>query len=216
VRKLPVSAAAGGFSLVEVMVAVVVICVGMLGIAKMQALALSNTNTSRLRALAAIEAASLASAMHSNREYWAGNAPPTTINVSAAANPQIQSSDPALQAAAGVDLAQGPSNPAAIVTPCVGTNNGIAACPPAADPGLSLAAFDLARWTASLNALLPNPQATISCPLPAGGATPVSCTIQIQWFERAVSMTAQEAQQEANNPGAAQIEQPVYYLYVEP
>ena len=53
-----------GFSLVEVMVAVIVICVGLLGIAKMQALALSNTTTSRLRALAAIEAAGLASAMN--------------------------------------------------------------------------------------------------------------------------------------------------------
>ena len=66
---------APGFSLVEVMVAVVVICVGLLGIAKMQAMAVSNTNMSRQRSLAAIEAASIASAMHSNREYWAESAP---------------------------------------------------------------------------------------------------------------------------------------------
>jgi len=38
-----------GFSLVEVMVAVIVICVGMLGIAKMEALSVSNTTTARLR-----------------------------------------------------------------------------------------------------------------------------------------------------------------------
>src|SRR5205823_9766606 len=56
-----------GFSLVEVMVAVIVICVGLLGIAKLQALSLSNTTTSRLRALAAIQVASVAAAMHSNR-----------------------------------------------------------------------------------------------------------------------------------------------------
>ena len=61
---------ARGFSLIEVMVAVIVICIGVLGIAKMQALALSNTNTSRLRSLAAIEAASLAASMHSNRNFW--------------------------------------------------------------------------------------------------------------------------------------------------
>ena len=61
---------ARGFSLVEVMVAVVVICIGLLGIAKMQAMALSNTNMSRQRSLAAIEAASMASAMHSNQLYW--------------------------------------------------------------------------------------------------------------------------------------------------
>ena len=46
-----------GFSLVEVMVAVVVICTGLLGIAKLQALSLSNTSTARLRSLAAMEAA---------------------------------------------------------------------------------------------------------------------------------------------------------------
>ena len=41
-----------GFSLVEVMVAVVVLCVGLLGVAHMQALALSNTTTARMRSLA--------------------------------------------------------------------------------------------------------------------------------------------------------------------
>ena len=201
----------------EVMVAVVVICVGLLGIAKMQALALSNSNTSRLRSLAAIEAAGLASAMHSNREYWAGNTPPATITVNTLANPQIQSSDATLQADAIADLAQGSNNPSAIVNPCVGTNNGITTCGPsviAGTAGQPLAAFDLARWTASLVELLPNPQATISCPPPVG-VQPVSCTIQISWSEKAVAMTQQEALQQATTPNA-QFEQPVYFLYVEP
>jgi len=218
VKNLYANASMRGFSLVEVMVAVVVICVGLLGIAKMQALALSNSNTSRLRSLAAIEAAGLAATMHSNREYWAGNTPPANITVNALANPQIQSSDPALQAAAGVALAQAgaPPNPANILVPCVGANNGVATCSgPAGNPGVNLAAFDVARWTASLNALLPNPQSTITCPAVPGGTQPVSCTIQISWNEKAVSMTQQEAQQEAVN-GPSQIERPVYFLYVEP
>src|SRR5262249_61998101 len=87
---------AGGFSLVEVMVAVVIICVGLLGIAKMQALALSSTTTSRLRALAAIQAAGLASAMHSNREYWAGAAgatPPADITFHAGGGGPVASID---------------------------------------------------------------------------------------------------------------------------
>jgi len=75
-KRVSANAGARGFSLIEVMVAVIVICVGMLGIAKMQALSLSNTTTARLRSLAAIEAASLASAMHSNRQYWANTALP--------------------------------------------------------------------------------------------------------------------------------------------
>ncbi|MGN6452262.1 MAG: hypothetical protein ACTHL7_04205, partial [Steroidobacteraceae bacterium] len=81
---------------------------------------------------------------------------------------------------------------------------------------INLAAFDLARWATSLRTLLPNPQSTISCTFIAGGAAPPSCTILISWNEKAVAMTSQEAQQEANNPGAAQIERPTYLLYVEP
>jgi len=70
-RRANTPSRARGFTLVEVMVAVIVICIGLLGIAKMQALALSNMTASRLRSLAAIEAASLAASMHSNRNYWA-------------------------------------------------------------------------------------------------------------------------------------------------
>lgn len=67
-----------GFSLVEVLVALIVLSVGLLGIAKMQALALSSTTVASSRSLAAIEASSLADAMHANRVYWAG-APSFTV-----------------------------------------------------------------------------------------------------------------------------------------
>jgi type IV pilus assembly protein PilV len=69
----PVSVArrAAGFSLVEVLVALIVIAVGMLGIAKMHALALSATASAGTRSLVALEAAGLASSMHANRDYWA-------------------------------------------------------------------------------------------------------------------------------------------------
>jgi len=65
---------AGGFSLVEVMVALIVMSVGLLGIAKMQAVALSNTAIASTRSLAAIEASSLAASMHANRGYWSSPA----------------------------------------------------------------------------------------------------------------------------------------------
>jgi len=207
------SARVRGFSLVEVMVAVVVICIGLLGIAKMQALALSNTTTSRLRALAAIEAAGLAAAMHSNREYWAGATPPVTTTFNAGGTGQFVSTDAALQAAANAALPVGLNTPDAIQT-CVGTAGAAAICGGAAGV-LNLAAFDLARWAASLNALLPNPQSTISCAIAAAGAAPPSCTILISWSERAVAMNQQEAQAEAAN-GPSSIEKPSYLLYVEP
>jgi type IV pilus assembly protein PilV len=191
-----------GFSLVEVMVAVVVICIGLLGIAKLQALALSNTSTARLRSLAALEAASLASAMHSNREYWAST-PPTSIVVTpnpAPAPPTIVSSDAAMAATATADL--GAAFPALPQT-CVGNAASGPVC-----PAPNLAAFDLAWWLTSLNALLPNPGATINC----SNAAPAACTIQITWTENAVAMNSQQT----NAPNAAQFQTPTYTLYVEP
>lgn len=186
------------------MVAVLVICVGLLGIAKMQALALSNMNTSRQRSLAAIEAASLASAMHSNRNYWAAPTAAATIGVSY--HPTvITSSDPTLASTAGADITGGAVGLAA----CVGTNNGAAKCTPA-----QLAAYDLANWANDLSQLLPNPTATIACASNVTGVPP-SCTINIQWSETAVSMTQQSAAQQAA-AGTAQFEKPYYYLYVEP
>ncbi|MGH8302669.1 MAG: type IV pilus modification PilV family protein, partial [Steroidobacteraceae bacterium] len=53
-----------GFSLIEVLVALIVLSVGLLGIAKMEALALASNAVAGRRALAAIEAASLADSMH--------------------------------------------------------------------------------------------------------------------------------------------------------
>jgi type IV pilus assembly protein PilV len=191
-----------GFSLIEVMVAIVVICAGLLGIAKLQALALSNTSTARQRSLAAIEAASLAAAMHSNREYWAST-PPTSIVVTAnpaPAPPTIVSSDAAVAATAAADL--GAAFPA-LPRNCIGNAASGPVC-----PAPNLAAFDLAWWLTSLNALLPNPGATINC----SNAAPAACTIQLTWAESAVAMNAQET----NVPGAQQFQTPTYTLYVEP
>ena len=61
---------APGFSMVEVLVALVVLSVGLLGIAKMQALGLSSNAVAGKRALAATQADSLAAAMHENRGFW--------------------------------------------------------------------------------------------------------------------------------------------------
>lgn len=194
-----------GFSLLEVMVSIIVICVGLLGIAKLQALAVSNTTSSRLRALAAIEAASVASSMHSNRQYW-GSTPPVSVTVTATT---IISSDGALQTAAAASNAG---------TVCMSPTATAASGP--ACGSQQLAAFDLVRWANSLTGLLPNPTATISCP-PTLGAGPTTCTIQVSWTEQAVAINVQQAN--AGAQCAAQVaagqqcfEVPTYTLYVEP
>ncbi len=201
-RRRPHRVQPRGFSLVEVMVALVVICVGLLGIAKLQALALSNTSTARLRSLAALQAASLASAMHSNREYWV-DTPPTSIVVTpnpSPAAPTIVSSDAAMAATATADL--GAAFPG-LPQNCIGNAASGAKC-----PAPNLAAFDLAWWLTSLSALLPNPGATVNC----SNAAPAACTIQITWTENAVAMNSQQL----NAPNAQQFQTPTYTLYVEP
>jgi type IV pilus assembly protein PilV len=124
-----------GFSLVEVMVALVVCAIGMLGLAKMESLALSSTGVASSRSLAAIQASSMASAMHADRGYWgAGLAPAVTI---------VNEIPPT------------PSNFSAAV-PCL--TPGTASCTVNAQ-----AAYDLQQWAIALNALLPGYNATITC-----------------------------------------------------
>jgi type IV pilus assembly protein PilV len=69
----------GGFTLIEVMVALVVTATGLLGLAKMQALAVSATKDSGTRSLIALQAGSLASAMHANPAFWASTSVPASF-----------------------------------------------------------------------------------------------------------------------------------------
>jgi type IV pilus assembly protein PilV len=181
---------AQGFSLIEVMVALIVLSVGLLGIAKMQALSLSSTAIANKRSLAAIEASSLAAAMHVNRGYWTGGDPfNATINV-AGATVSVAAGAPTLTASLA---AAGPN--------CLS--------PAAACSVTDVAAYDLKNWAATLPALLPNETVAINC-----GAAPVSCTINITWNENAVAINKQEAAAAAG--ATAAIQNPSYTLYVQP
>ena len=137
----------GGFSLVEVMVALVVMSVGLLGIAKMQALALSNTTTSRMRSLMALEAASLASTMRADRAYWSEvTADP---NVAIGGGTVTSTGDTNLQAAANC-----PS------------------CTPA-----QIAMNDLEEWASELNSLASSATATVSCAVVAATPNSCKITV---------------------------------------
>ena len=65
-----------GFTLIEVMIAMVVTAIGLLGLAKMQALALSGSHNAGSRSLIALQVGSLVSAMHANPAYWAAGLAP--------------------------------------------------------------------------------------------------------------------------------------------
>ena len=185
----------GGFSLVEVMVGLVVISVGLLGIAKMQALAMSSTGSAKMRSLAALEAASLASALHADRAYW------SAITLATPGNPFVVNTS-------NSSIVNATDNTLKTTQTC--TTAAPAACTTA-----QMAAYDLQDWlagtpnvTAGLSAQLPNPQSTISC-YQLAATSPVGCSIKISWNENLVSMNTASA-------NVAAVEATSYTLYVQP
>jgi type IV pilus assembly protein PilV len=188
---------AGGFSLIEVLVALVITAIGLLGIAKLQALAYANTGSASTRSLVAIQAAGLASAMHANRAYWSLGSAPSPFTITGTVI-----SDATLAGAA-----TGPADcnlGGALATAGTG-------CTPA-----NLAAFDLHTWANAMSGpggLLPNSNTitTITCP---PGSIPVNCIIAITWNEKTISLNAQSAA--GTTTGATGTFVPTYTLYVEP
>ena len=143
-----------GFSLIEVMVAVVIIAIGLLGNAGMMALVQNNTAIARFRGLGAIEADSLASMMHANALYWQSPAVPSSGSGFSIAGTTI--SDATLNGQA-IDCT---------TAPCT---------------SVQMAGYDLKQWGLSLASLLPTGTGQVKCSIVA--ATPVSCVISISWNE---------------------------------
>jgi len=186
-----------GFSLVEVMVALVVCAIGLLGLAKMESLAISSTGVASTRSIAAIQAASLASAMRANGAFWAAGFAPstTTVNIVGGAVTITQST--------------------AVPEFGVAQNCASVPCTPAA-----MAAYDTQQWATALQqqGQLQALQATITC---STTGFPVTCTIQLVWAENAVAMNSstvatsgQTAAQMANMQN--QTFAAPYILYVQP
>ncbi|HET8705452.1 MAG TPA: type IV pilus modification protein PilV [Pseudomonadales bacterium] len=147
-----------GVGLIEALVAALILSAGLLGIAKMESMAISNTGVAGMRSIAAIEASSLAAAMHANSTaYWGAGLAPATITIS---NNSI--SDPVLSQTVTCTSA---------ATGCTGAQ---------------MAAYDLQQWASTIQNLLPNPGATINCSTSV--LAPVTCSIQINWTEKNVSL----------------------------
>lgn len=184
-----------GFTLIEVMVALFVTAIGLLGIAKIQALAYASTGSASVRSLVALEAAGLAASMHANRSFWAGGFAPIPVTIT------------------GTGIAGGTLNGEGLPTGPVGycqVGSGNTPCSPEL-----MAASDLHTYATALNGLLgsSNPVTTINCPVIAG--VPVNCVIQVTWNEKAVSINSQSV---ANTQSTTTVSTftPTYTLYVEP
>lgn len=186
-----------GFSLVEVMAAALVTGVGALGVVKIQALALSDTGTSRVRSLVAYSAASLAATLHADRAYWGSLTADPAVAVDIT-HMSVTAADPALVSA--------PASGCTLASPCTAA--------------AQLAAQDLHDWADGLRTLLPasaTPTATVTCEVTTGN--PVSCAIRIAWTEHLVStpysMNTAVTQQQAVQV-AARVGPVSYTVYAQP
>ena len=184
---------ARGFTLLEVMVALMITSIGLLGIAKIQALAYATTASASLRSLVALQASSLAASMHANRNFWSlGLAAPIVITGAHITSDVTMDGT----AATATYCVSGSGN-----TPCNFT---------------TLAAFDLHTYAQALNSMMlgTNPVTTITC---STAVTPISCTIRVTWAEHAVSINQQSVTGTAQTTSTtAGTFAPTYTLYVEP
>ncbi len=179
-----------GVSFIEVLVALVIISVGLLGIAKMQALAISSTRTSGVRSLIAVEAESLAASMQANRIYWAQVAGAATTFTATVNGTTVTSSDATMAAAA--------STANCTTASCIG------ASPQAT--GAPMAAYDLSQWGQALQGVVPSATGTVAC-----SGSPVTCTIDVTWQETYTGMNAA-----TQMTTAAQTATQYYDLVVQP
>ncbi len=148
-----------GFSMIEVLIAIVIVAIGLLGVAKMQAAAVSNTQVSRVQSLMALQARSLAAAMHANRGFWAAGAAP------------------AAWTATGSTV----NDPSGVLSNAGVNCGGGSTCDPP-----SLAAYDVQTWVANMNSQFPTYNANVTCTTAL--SAPISCSIQLSWLEKTVAI----------------------------
>jgi len=158
-----------GFSLLEVLVTLLIVSLGLLGMSKMQAAALSNTQIARTRSLIALQAASLAAAMHANPDYWADNSSTSKVPASVSA-----SGTTVTGVSATGDCAAGTCTPE------------------------QMGAYDLRTWASNMNDRFPSYAATITCSHTAI-STPVSCIIKLSWSEKYIAINQSTASAAAGN-----------------
>ena len=151
-----------GFSLIEVLIALVVIAIGLLGIAGMQALALSNTSVARQRSLAAIQAASMGSMMRANRGYWESA---TSVDVTA------------------TGASSGTSWSSTTLSGSV-SSQGVDCAASTCSTPLQMAAYDLQNWGLFIVQQLPKGTGRVQC----AAGNPVSCRVSVSWAEKSVTL----------------------------
>ena len=175
-----------GFTMIEVLVTLLVLSIGLLGVAKMLSLAMGSTKVSGSRAIASILAASMASSMHADRGYWAAAGAATAfINVTGSNAPNATYSATVLATGTGnaSDTTLTSQNGSNAPNCLYSSSNTSPNC-----SSLQLAAYDLMQWGLQIAKQLPAPTgAAVPANVSCSAVTPVTCTITVTWSENAIS-----------------------------
>ena len=166
-----------GVSLLEVLISIIVIAIGVLGLAKMQALSIATTQISSSRGLIALQANSLAALLHANTGFWQQTAVPcngATACTLTGATTAVFGTPPALSS-------------------CTFTT----AC-----NAQQMSALDLNTWMANMNTAVPTYSLNINCSKP--GTAPTSCVLAISWLEKQQGMNQTSASLAAASSSAKQ------------
>ena len=166
---------ARGFTLIELLVTLVVVSVGLLGVAKMQAAAIAETGVARTRSLMTFQAEALAAAMRANKGFWQSSSVYSqTISIPAGGQPTLGNT----------------VLPPSTDNTCVSTT----ACTLPAH----VAYDDVHTWATAFVGQFPTASGTITC---AGSATvPVTCDITLSWTEHSVAVNRTTAAGTTNTP----------------
>ena len=183
-----------GFSLIEVLVSIIVIAVGLLGLAKMQTLSIANTQVSGGRSLIALQAASFAANMHSDKGYWQ-----VTSTVATPVSP------PCLTACTFSGSSTITDANSVLTSPPSAACTAAATCTPG-----KIAALDVKTWMANIYQQVPTYAASVNCT--NSTTTPTNCTIKITWVEKSIGANNTTASLMA----AQNTQTQSYYLYVQP
>lgn len=186
-----------GFTLVELMITVLIVTIGLLGLAKLQATAVSNSSISRTRALMTYQAESLAGMIRANKSFWVTSGPTVNwpkFNVDAQGNATDQGMTAASPSSSCVDAA--------------------ANCTPA-----NLAYDDMYTWAKAFNDGTANSafmgaQASIVC-VPVGGGTCGANPVTPHGYD--ITLTWQQKQVAVNRSTAGSTTLPVsMVMHVQP
>jgi type IV pilus assembly protein PilV len=162
-----------GFTLIELLITLVIVSVGMLGLAKLEAAAVSESGLSRVRSLMTYQAESLAALMRADRAYWG-----TTTG----APPGFD----LLANASAMKDNGGTNKMDTSGTNCLSSSAGVKTCTPSQIAYWDMQGSPTNGWVTNFHNQFPNATANVTCIVTA--TLPTTCDITLTWSEHSVAI----------------------------